>query len=233
VQIASLSTLSSPQLFLSSYVLHRLVMSSATCCMSRKPSSPHSLATRPVQAKPPQGSSLASIRCHEPDSPYFASSSTVSVLSRAEDVAELQAIFEEDKSSFVGEKARPRAKRSSSSLISLKDRLRKHLSRELRVHKRHSRSSVGTSEEEVERRVELRRIQHKRIQEELVNDVVYDSDAKSLPTIGGLDSAYDLNGEARSSRYSWSLPMMISPPILTSAFSSPYPTFPYLKEYAN
>jgi hypothetical protein len=201
--------------------------------MSRKPSSPDGFATRPAQARPPQGSSLASSRYHEPDSPYFTSSSTVSPLSKAEDIAELQAIFDEDKSSIVDEKVRPRAKRSSSSLASLKDRLRKHLSRELRVHKHHSRSSVGTSEEVVERRAELRRIRQKRIQEDLINDVIYDSDAKSLPTIGGLDSACELNGDTRSSGYSWSLPVMVSPRILNPAFSSPYPTVPYLKEYAN
>ena len=43
---------------------------------------------------------------------------------------------------------------------------------------------IGSSEEEVERRAELRRIRHKRIQEELSNESAYDEDAKSLTSVG-------------------------------------------------
>jgi hypothetical protein len=42
---------------------------------------------------------------------------------------------------------------------------------------------VGTSEEEIERRAELRRIRHKRIQEELSQEGAYDEDAKSLSEV--------------------------------------------------
>lgn len=48
------------------------------------------------------------------------------------------------------------------------------------MNKRRSRSSVGHSEEEVERRAELRRIRQKRIEEELTYESEQDNDAESL-----------------------------------------------------
>lgn len=75
-----------------------------------------------------------------------------------------------------------KAKKSSSTLKDVTKRLKKHFSRESALNKRLARSSVGTSEEEIERRAELRRIRERRIREELDNEVVSDEedDAKSM-----------------------------------------------------
>jgi len=96
----------------------------------------------------------------------------------------------------------------------IQDRLRKHISRESGVsNKRHSRGSVGTSEEDIERRAELRRIQKKRILDELSAEGEYDDDAKSLSTVPcGL-------GSIDKRRATWAtgdfLQLMQTPPPLT------------------
>jgi hypothetical protein len=111
-------------------------------------------------------------------------------MSKPEDAAVLQAIFEDDRTNRGTERDGVVSKRSSVALDAvtiskIKNRLKKHLSTEsVFVSKRNSRSSVGTSEEEVERRAELRRIRHKRIQDELSNEGIYDEDAKSISTTG-------------------------------------------------
>jgi hypothetical protein len=189
-------------------------------------SSPDSLAPRPTHVRSPPGSLLVASRCNEAASCYVSSSRTVSPLSKQEDIAELQAIFEEDKSSSGDGKPCPKPKKSSNSLASVKSRLKKRLSRDLKIYKRQSRSNVGTSEEEVERRAELRRIRQRRIQEELSNDVGYDSDAKSLPTIAGADSAGEENGDVTASRF---LPMISHRRPIPSLFF-PSQTSQYLQE---
>ena len=73
--------------------------------------------------------------------------------------------------------------------MTIQDRLRKHISRESGPSKRLSRASVGQSEEEIERRAELRRIQKKRILEELSADDGYDDDAKLLSTLPGVPAS--------------------------------------------
>jgi hypothetical protein len=158
-----------------------------------------------------------------------SSSSTVSPLSDAEDIAQLQAIFEEDKSLSAEGNHAPKTKRSSGNLKAVKDRLKKHISRELRVHKGHSRSSVGTSGEEIERRAELRRIRQRRIQDELSNEFNYDPDAKSLPNIAGVDFTGDDCRGCTIARCGFPFPTS-SPGIWTSQLSSPSPISPYLKE---
>lgn len=106
-------------------------------------------------------------------------------------MADLRAIFEEvieeDKSDEFN-RGRIKPMNSSSTLRTVKERLKKRFSRDSALSKRHSRSSIGTSEEEIERRAELRRIRQKRIQEELSNEGIYDDDAKSLSTIEGANS---------------------------------------------
>jgi hypothetical protein len=114
---------------------------------------------------------------------YTPSSSTLSRLSRPEDLAELQAIFESDKSSSDSKRERIERSESSNTLKTVTSKLRKHLSRDPGVSKRLSRASVGTSEEELERRAELRRIRHRRIQEELSGEGIYDEDAQSLHSV--------------------------------------------------
>jgi uncharacterized protein YdaT len=106
---------------------------------------------------------------------------SISRLSKPEEIAELQEIFE-DKSDTDDEDHNMTVKKSSSTLNAVKTKLRHHLSRDSATSKRQSRS-VGTSEEEVERRKELKRLNHRRIQEELSNEGIYDEDAESLSTI--------------------------------------------------
>ncbi|KAI9643015.1 hypothetical protein NHQ30_008749 [Ciborinia camelliae] len=73
---------------------------------------------------------------------------------------------------------------SSTTLKSVKSRLKKTFSRESGITKKNDkRRSIGTSEEEVERRKELRRLRQKRIEEELSYDDGYDEDAQSMSTV--------------------------------------------------
>lgn len=97
----------------------------------------------------------------------------------------LTAILETDKSGsdVEGSLTGIKSKKSSSTLKNVTKRLKKRLSRDSVLSKRYSRSSVGTSEEEIERRAELRRIRERRIREELSNDEVYDDDAKSVSSM--------------------------------------------------
>ncbi|KAH8821240.1 hypothetical protein F5884DRAFT_745570 [Xylogone sp. PMI_703] len=56
----------------------------------------------------------------------------------------------------------------------------------IQLEKRLSTSrSSRISEGEAERRAELKRIRHRRIQQELSNDTIYDEDARSFNTVGG------------------------------------------------
>jgi len=155
-------------------------MGSGNCCTSRQPPSPEGLAPRPVpvEVDPPIKPTKQAT---------FTSSSTVSRLSKPEDVAEFQAIFTSERHPPDSKLRISKDHSTSQTRGAVTDRLRKHLSRDSvdnhkRVSKRLSRSSVGTSEEEIERRAELRRIRHKRIQEELSSEDLYDDDAKSLPS---------------------------------------------------
>lgn len=60
--------------------------------------------------------------------------------------------------------------RSASSTLQLvRTHLRRHISQDS-LSKRKSRSAVGSSQEEIERRAELKRLRHKRIQEELSSE---------------------------------------------------------------
>ncbi|KAK0634946.1 hypothetical protein B0T17DRAFT_502542 [Bombardia bombarda] len=56
--------------------------------------------------------------------------------------------------------------KSASTLQLVRTHIRRHLSQDS-LPRRKSRSAVGTSQEEIERRAELKRLMHKRIQEEL------------------------------------------------------------------
>ena len=95
----------------------------------------------------------------------------------------LRALLEGDKSDADDVSRQVDARHSSSTLNVVKQKLKKHLSRDSALSKRHSRSSVGTSEEEIERRAELRRIRERRIREELSNEGLYDDDAKSISSV--------------------------------------------------
>ncbi|RDL37763.1 uncharacterized protein BP5553_05196 [Venustampulla echinocandica] len=78
-----------------------------------------------------------------------------------------------------------KVRRRSTTLSSVTQKLRKHLSLDSALLKRRSKSSVGTTDEEADRRAELKRIRNRRIQEELSNEQIYDDDARSLSPISG------------------------------------------------
>lgn len=151
-------------------------MSPASCCTSRRPPSPSGLAPRPILV--PHGSRQGKVV-----EVYFPSISSSSRLSGPEDLAELQAIFESDKSSAESKRECIKTNESSNTLRIVTSKLRKHLSRDSGVSKRLSRSSIGTSEEDIQRRAELRRIRHKRIKEELSSGGIYDEDAISMHSV--------------------------------------------------
>lgn len=186
---------------------------SANCCSSRKPPSPDGFPTRPAVTK-----SLA-----PPPAPRSPRTSWT-----AEEAAEIRAIFEEDdkeagaeivqvrqcstyklKEILLGDDSKSESgsellnakKNNSMTLTAVTQKLKQHLSRESGLNKRHSKSSIGTSEEEVERRAELRRIRQKRIKEELSNEGLYDDDAKSLSTVPDVHTADRCRFACR---FSWS-----------------------------
>lgn len=167
------------------YNLCTFDMSSANCCLNRRPSSPDCPPSRPILRR--HFGVRASVL-----EPALPCTSTTSRLSKPEDIAALQAIFESERSSTESERRRVISKDSSNTLNTVKQKLKKHLSRDSEGSKRLSRSSVGTSEEEIERRAELRRIRQKRIRDELSIEGVYDDDATSLPSIQAPLSASSL-----------------------------------------
>lgn len=166
--------------------------------------------------------------------------------------AELRAIFEEETAGEVNEiprikhkgtavfremlainddssdkesiKIKPR--KSSNTLKTVTQKLKKHLSRDSALSKRYSRSSVGTSEEEVERRAELRRIRERRIREELSNEGVYDDDAKSASSVAVASTSPP---RTKRSHFLWSPGNQLPLPLLTPpALPLPKLSFPHL-----
>lgn len=152
-------------------------MSSYNCCISHDPPSPEGLPSRPVKLST--------------DAMPLASWSTPSRQSKPEDVAELRELFEGDNSDADDEESRVIiVKRSSITLDAVKSTLRKHLSRESALSKHRPRSTVGNSDEEIQRRKELRLIRDRRIKEELSSEGAYDDDAKSLSTLATENSPH-------------------------------------------
>lgn len=150
------------------------------CCISRGAPSPDGIPPRPIAIAADSEDPEARISADKP--PVL---SWPSRYSQPEDLADLNAIFDEavDASDSEG-----KASIISSRISQVRIKLRKHLSRDSDFSKRASRSSQGNSDESAARREELKRIQKKRIQEELRNSEEYDEDARSL----GL-SALDLS----------------------------------------
>jgi hypothetical protein len=149
------------------------------------------------------------------DKPYSADDPKAKV--RKSRTAKLRALLEGDP-----EHQRVKPKESSSTLSVVKNKLKKALPGGLVISKRHSRSSVGTSEE-IERRAELRRIRQKRIQDELSNEGIYDEDAKSLSTVEGADSSL-----GNKNRNPWVSGDFLPLPELTP-LALPLPSFPFPK----
>ncbi|KAH6674525.1 hypothetical protein B0J14DRAFT_43183 [Halenospora varia] len=209
--------------------------SSSNCCISRGPPSPDGEPPRLARNSPRKNP-------HPANAPTLSPGSSTTIpelrpIFEDDDITETGVVHvkhnstykmrsfllgdNEDKSDTEDECKRVRVKKSSTALDAVRQKLRKHLSRESALSKRRSKSSVGTSEEEVERRAELRRIRHKRIQEELSNEAVYDDDAKILSSLIDADSSMGM-----TSRSSWvqgelgtSHPRLLTPSLPYSTMS--------------
>ncbi|KAJ8060059.1 hypothetical protein OCU04_011668 [Sclerotinia nivalis] len=182
-------------------------MGSSTCCTSRQPPSPDAVSPRPIRSpsitpantlrKSPRKTLNLRIGEAQTQIPTWSSAT------KTEDEPEIRAIFEgqcfpeKDKEKEVRavdegdsddddederqQEVKPML--SSNTLKSVKSRLKKTFSRESGITKNDKRRSIGTSEEEVERRKELRRLRQKRIEEELSYEDGYDEDAQSMSTV--------------------------------------------------
>jgi hypothetical protein len=193
-------------------------MGSSTCCTSRKAPSPDALSPRTI-ASPAPVPAPRRISHHEPQEAIRSWSITVSRLSRSEDDTEIGASFKEPVQEVdvsaesvkdeprketereeVNEQNEIKLMKSSSTLSAVKIRLKKTFSRDSGLGKRSAkRSSLGTSEEELERRRELRRLRQKRIEEELSHEGEYDDDAQSLSTVDCAGETCVRNGRKRRS----------------------------------
>lgn len=168
-------------------------MATTFCCNNKSPPSPDGLAPRPSYQLLPLHPDPPPIKKF-PREPIASWGTYNSRSSAAEDLRELRAIFEDlsdNEGMRNGDGAKDKKGPPESHVLkSVKSKIRKRFSKESGLSKRRSKSSVGTSEEEIERRAELRRLQKQRIQEELSNDRVYDEDAMSIRTVpvGGLSS---------------------------------------------
>lgn len=185
-------------------------MGSSTCCTSRQPPSPDAVSPRPIRSpsitpantlrKSPRKAS--NVRTGELQTQAQVSSwnPTTKVQDRREAraISEGHFFHESDKEDAIlavnevdsdedddderQKEVKPML--SSTTLKSVTSRLKKTFSRESGITKKNDkRRSIGTSEEEIERRKELRRLRQKRIQEELSYDDGYDEDAQSMSTI--------------------------------------------------
>ena len=181
-------------------------MGSKLCCTSRAPPSPDGLAPRTARRLSPAKKNL---------NRGFATSLSPasSFLSNLNDAADLRAIFEDDKSSIGDSTLWTNPKRSRNTIRDVTDRLKKRLSRDMSITdpiKRRSGCSAGGSEEEIERRAELRRFRQKRIEDELSNDI-YDDDAKSLSIRLGGNSTQGRAGHSTRSREHLPPPLRTQP----------------------
>lgn len=168
----------------------------SSCCTSRAPPSPDCVPSRPVITS----ANTNNKRVSKDHIPSWISVDTTELRAIFEggtpsdpcqanhithkNSARLRELIEGDKFDTESESEIITTKKSSSTLKAVTQKLKKHLSKDGGVSKRHSRASIGTSEEEVERRAELRRIRERRIREELSNEGMYDDDAKSLSAPG-------------------------------------------------
>ena len=170
--------------------------SSIICCTSRQPPSPDGLSPR--FAKSPRKYPTKSPQQLPDDAPKLHLSSVSSLdvaelqfMGIADDISEAKSTDYEPKPIGTTLEAldletgdAPNPIKARLSLVSLNFKqvsknLKKHLARDPALDKRRSRSSVGHSEEEIERRAELRRIRQKRIEEELSHESIYGDDEES------------------------------------------------------
>lgn len=199
-------------------------MGSSTCCTSRQPPSPDAVSPRPMKSQPVTPANTLRKSPRKASNPRIeelqAQVTSWSSSTKTEDGMEIRAIFEgqcfshsdkendmvaaneqdsdEDNEEERHEKVKPML--SSNTLKSVKSRLKKTFSRESGIAKKNDkRKSIGTSEEEVERRKELRRLRQKRIEEELSYDDEYDEDAQSMSTVDCPNTRNGGKGKKRQS----------------------------------
>lgn len=227
--------------------------SSVNCCTSRTPPSPDGEPSRPTvsPSKPlPSTQSPAKAVPVSNDTEVVIGAATENVELELgpifeDDIAKaaagepaftpvrqastfkLRGLLLGDKSDTDDEWEHIKPRKSASTLSAVKQKLRKHLSRETTLAKRRSISSVGTTDEEIERRAELKRIRHKRIQLELSNEASYDEDAKSLSSIADADTTLGttINSSWKPGE-SIPLPRLLSPSLSYPALST-IPAYPF------
>ncbi len=172
--------------------------------MSRDPPSPDGLAPRPASS--PSKSGKTTSKEHIPSWTIAQEAELRAIFEndmlddseclgrlRHKGSAKSKAILEGDDETTSDDEFGQRvpSKKSSNTLRAVARKLKQHLSLESGLNKRHSRTSVGTSDEEVQRRAELKKIRQRRIQEELSNESIYDDDANSLPSIANASTHLD------------------------------------------
>lgn len=226
--------------------------SSANCCTSRAPPSPDGEPSRPAVSptKPlpstqssanvvpvcPNDSGVGAVAenvelelgpIFEDDVPKAAAGEPEFTPARQANTFKVRGLLLGDKSDTDEEWEQIKPRKSASTLSAVKQKLRKHLSRETTLAKRRSISSVGTTDEEIERRAELKRIRHKRIQLELSNEASYDEDAKSLSSIADADTTLGttINSSWKPGE-SIPLPRLLGPSLSYPALSS-IPAYPF------
>ncbi|KAI1005049.1 hypothetical protein K3495_g3169 [Podosphaera aphanis] len=173
-------------------------MKSYNCCISSgNPPSPNTLAPRMV-------TSLRIFRDHSSKGKKIELWSATNVIegSEATKASVLSRIFrrikpkrknpleillEENAKSDKDNDIKQVEHKFSSTLRAVAGRIKEHIRIESTLGSRESLQSIGTSNEDIERRAELRRLRKQRIRDELSRESQYDIDAKSIPsTVDGL-----------------------------------------------
>lgn len=177
------------------------IKNSSNCCITRDPPSPDGLAPRPaLPPSKPKGSSKDHISSWDTAETKelrdmlektILDTSDEPNLPRPQGTGDKLKIILERDITDTDDGFELKTKQSFNPLGLVKQKLKKRLSRDSALSKRHSRTSIGTSEEEVERRAELRRIRERRIREELSSEGVYDEDAKPLSSFLDIKLASD------------------------------------------
>ncbi|KAK4655857.1 hypothetical protein QC762_306110 [Podospora pseudocomata] len=148
------------------------------CCTSARSSKTRTIAPRspePVLPSPPPLARLPGPLTLNPVNPLSTETSPRSLsslqpsvpatISPIEPIELGQLVVEDSDSEDEPDHPAPHNK-STSTLHLVRTRIRRHLSQDS-LSKKKARSAVGFTEEEIQRRAELKRLMHKRIQEEL------------------------------------------------------------------
>ncbi|KAI6381457.1 hypothetical protein MCOR25_001153 [Pyricularia grisea] len=166
------------------------------CCCGRRPPNKDKKSTSPhdgpVIPSPPPPAILSTIS--SPSQPPVAEPNSVIHLNQSKcslplatpipgaplEPAEINELVIDDSDSGP-DSPQPRRSRASSTLHFVKSHLRKHMSQD--SLQRQSRTTIGSSTEELARRAELRRLMRKRIQEELQTEDSRDMESDVPSTV--------------------------------------------------